>query len=71
MKIILGEENEEEFSDCVRVIMQQSPLEQRIKDVKQQLADAKRMNNEELVTKLTIGLIELLRQQQSEKSASL
>lgn len=66
-----GEENEEEFSDCVRVIMQQSPLEQRIKDVKQQLADAKRMKNEELVTKLTIGLIELLRQQQSEKSASL
>ncbi|WP_057896855.1 DNA primase [Liquorilactobacillus oeni] len=65
------EENEEEFSDCVSVIMRQSPLEQHIKEIKQQLADAKRMNNEKLITKLTIELVALLRRQQEAKSASL
>ncbi|KRL01251.1 DNA primase [Liquorilactobacillus capillatus] len=63
--------NEEEINDCLNLIMRQSPLESKINNIKKQLSDAKRMNNSQLVTDLTIKLIALLRQQQEEKSTSL
>ena len=63
--------SEEEVDDCIDLIMHQSPLENKIKDIKKQLSDAKRMNNNDLVTSLTVSLVNLLRQQQVEKSTSL
>ncbi|KRL38442.1 DNA primase [Liquorilactobacillus uvarum] len=63
--------SEEEVDDCIDLIMHQSPLENKIKDIKKQLSDAKRMNNNDLVTSLTVNLVNLLRQQQVEKSTSL
>ncbi|KRM96365.1 DNA primase [Liquorilactobacillus aquaticus DSM 21051] len=65
------ETSEEEVDDCIDLIMHQSPLENKIKDIRKQLSDAKRMNNNDLVTDLTVKLVSLLRQQQVEKSTSL
>lgn len=65
------ESSDEEFEDCIDVISRQSPLEQVITELKQKLADAKRVNNSELVTSLTIKLVAVLQQQQMNKSASL
>lgn len=65
------ESSDEEFEDCINVIGKQSPLEQQINNLKQQITDAKKLNNIERVTFLTIELIKLLQQQQNDKSASL
>ncbi|MFT9456214.1 MAG: DNA primase [Liquorilactobacillus hordei] len=65
------ESSDEEFADCIDVISNQSPLEQEITELKQKLVDAKKVNNNELVTSLTIKLVTLLQQQQTNKSASL
>ncbi|KRM91019.1 DNA primase [Liquorilactobacillus cacaonum DSM 21116] len=65
------ESSDEEFEDCINVIGRQSPLEQQINNLKQQITDAKKLNNIERVTFLTIELIKLLQQQQNDKSASL
>ncbi|GAJ25495.1 DNA primase [Liquorilactobacillus sucicola DSM 21376 = JCM 15457] len=71
MSVYAEDTSEEEVDDCVDLIMKQSPLEDKIRDTKKQLSDAKRMNNNDLVTSLTIKLVNLLRQQQIEKSTSL
>ncbi|KRN30393.1 DNA primase [Liquorilactobacillus mali] len=65
------ESSDEEFEDCINVISKESPLEQSIAEIKHKIADAKKVNNNELVTSLTIKLVSLLQQQQTNKSASL
>ncbi|MFT8457888.1 MAG: DNA primase [Liquorilactobacillus ghanensis] len=61
----------EEVDDCMRLIMQLSPLEEQLAALKQQLETARRMNNQKLVEELTIKFVELLKQRQLKKSASL
>jgi DNA primase len=61
----------EEIDDCIRLITQLSPLEEQLTALKQELETARRMNNQALVEKLTIKFVELLKQRQLKKSASL
>lgn len=61
--------SEQEITDCLRLILQASPLEEQITAVNQQLARAKRMNDQEKVIDLTVKLIELLQRKQAGISA--
>lgn len=63
-----GEVNEQEISDCLAFIMQQSPLEEQIKVVKTQLEQAKRLGDAKAIMEQTTKLIELLKKKQTEKS---
>lgn len=61
--------SEQEVSDCLKLILQASPLEEQIESVKIQLARAKRMNDQDTVVALTVKLIELLQRKQAGISA--
>ncbi|KRN88857.1 DNA primase [Ligilactobacillus ceti] len=58
----------EEVNDCLHVIMKTTPLEQQIKDLQMQLQQATRVNNTNLITKLTIDLVNLLKKKQIDNS---
>lgn len=66
---IASETSSEEIADLVNVIMNQQPVADKISDKKTELNAAKQMGNRELVSKLTLELIELYRQQQQVKQA--
>lgn len=59
------ESSSQEINDCLNVIMNQSPLEAKIKELSEQLQQAKRLNNRELITSLTMNLVDLYRQRQA------
>ncbi|WP_281164994.1 DNA primase [Liquorilactobacillus sicerae] len=61
----------EEIQDCVRLIMQVSPIEEKLLQVKHQLIAARKTNDQQLITKLTIEFVDLLKQKQLKKSTSL
>lgn len=61
----------EEIQDCVRLIMQVSPIEEKLLQIKQQLIAARKTNDQQLITKLTIEFVDLLKQKQLKKSTSL
>ncbi|WP_373842155.1 DNA primase [Limosilactobacillus sp.] len=56
------------IDDCISIIMEQTPLQERIKKVKTQLKEASTLNNTELTTQLTIKLVKLLKKQQQYKA---
>ncbi|MFR0609598.1 DNA primase [Limosilactobacillus mucosae] len=56
------------IDDCLRIIMQKTPLTQKIAQVKLALQEAKARSDHELITQLTIELIQLYRQQQRLKT---
>ena len=61
--------SEQEINDCLQLILQASPLEEQIAHLNQQLARAKRMNDQETVVDLTVKLIDLLQRKQAGISA--
>ena len=56
------------IDDCMQIIMQQTPLEERISRVKKELNEAGALNNHELVMQLTVKLVDLLKEQQQYKA---
>ncbi|MDC2844886.1 DNA primase [Limosilactobacillus mucosae] len=58
----------EAIDDCLRIIMQKTPLTQKIAQVKLSLQEAKARSNQELITQLTVELIELYGQKQRLKT---
>lgn len=69
MSSYVGQASEQEINDCLKLILQASPLEEQIEDLKKQLARAKRMNDQDNVVELTVKLIELLQRKQAGISA--
>ena len=58
----------EAIDDCLRIIMQKTPLTQKIAQVKLSLQEAKARSNQELITQLTVELIELYGQKERLKT---
>lgn len=56
------------IDDCVRLIQEQMPLAEKIKEVQSQIREASSLNNNELATQLTMELIKLLKKQQELKT---
>lgn len=56
------------IDDCLRLIMQKTPLTQKIAQAKLALQEAKARSDHELITQLTIELIQLYSQQQRLKT---
>ena len=56
------------IDDCLRIIMQKTPLTQKIAQAKLALQEAKARSDHELITQLTIELIQLYSQQQRLKT---
>lgn len=54
--------------DCMRIITRQTPLDDQIDQVQKQLREANTLNNTELVMKLTVKLVNLLKEQQQYKA---
>lgn len=65
-----AETSPKEIADCVCLITQISPVEERLAKIKQQLETARKMNDQEMVTKLTIKFVDLLKQKELKKSTS-
>ncbi|GBG95022.1 DNA primase [Ligilactobacillus salitolerans] len=61
--------SEMEINDCLRLILEASPLEEKIHSTNDKLAHAKRMNDQDQVTLLTVELIKLLQRKQAAISA--
>lgn len=64
-----GEYDEQEVDDCLRVIAHDAPLEQRIEQLGAQLEQAKRMNDVNRITDLTVKYIEMLQERQRQPGA--
>nr|WP_025022045.1 DNA primase [Ligilactobacillus hayakitensis] len=56
--------SEEEIDDYLNLIMEESPLEEQIQKIQNELAEAKRFNDHDKITNLTIELVKLYRKQQ-------
>lgn len=56
------------IDDCLQILTQQTPLQDQIKKVQNQLKEASTLNNTELATQLTVDLIKLLKKQQQYKA---
>lgn len=56
------------IDDCLKILIEQTPLAQQIAAKQAQLKEANALNNTELVTQLTIELVKLLQQQQQLKT---
>lgn len=56
------------IDDCMRIITRQTPLDDQISQVQKQLREANTLNNTELVMKLTVKLVNLLKEQQQYKT---
>lgn len=56
------------IDDCMRIITRQTPLTVQISQVQKQLREANTLNNTELVMKLTVKLVDLLKEQQQYKA---
>ena len=65
------EVSEQEINDCLSLIMSQTPLEDKIKKVQTEMLEAKRQNDTAKITKLTMDLISLLKEQQNAKSLTI
>lgn len=61
---VSDESSEDEFDDCVSVIMNDSPMEQSINQVRSDLVEANRLGNTELTNELSVKLIALYQKQQ-------
>ncbi len=61
--------SDQELNDCLKLILEASPLEQKIHATNSKLARAKRMNDQDAVVELTIKLIKLLQRKQAGISA--
>ncbi|WP_409022491.1 DNA primase [Dellaglioa sp. P0083] len=61
---VAEESSEDEFDDCVSVIMNDSPMEQSINQVRSDLMEANRLGNTELTNELSVKLIALYQKQQ-------
>ena len=59
------------MNDCIRVIINDAPLEQQIKAKKAALNEAAMMNDQELTTKLASELVTLYQHQQQIKTEEL
>ncbi|MCP0886182.1 DNA primase [Ligilactobacillus sp. WILCCON 0076] len=64
MSEFVADSTEQEVNDCLGVVMQEAPLEQQIKDIKEQFNQATSIGNQELASSLAVNLINLLQQQQ-------
>ena len=60
--------NMQVVDDCIHILTQQDPLQDRIKKVRTQLKEASTLNNTELATQLTVELVKLLQKQQQYKA---
>lgn len=58
----------EVVDDCLRIVMEKTPLTQKIVQVQHALQEAKAVNNQELITKLTVELVQLYAQRQRLKT---
>lgn len=56
------------IDDCLHILIQQTPLQDQIKQVQAQLQEASTLNNTELATQLTVDLVKLLKKQQQYKA---
>ena len=56
------------IDDCMHIITRQPPLDDQINQVQKQLREANTLNNTELVMKLTVKLVDLLKEQQQYKA---
>lgn len=56
------------LDDCLRIIMHQTPLAEKIKKVQSQLKEASSLNNTELASQLVMDLVKLLKEQQQYKA---
>lgn len=56
------------IDDCMHIITRQTPLDDQINQVQKQLREANTLNNTELVMKLTVKLVDLLKEQQQYKA---
>nr|WP_239459465.1 DNA primase [Limosilactobacillus coleohominis] len=63
--------NDDAVNDCIRVIINDAPLEQQIKAKKAALNEAAMMNDQELTTKLASELVTLYQHQQKIKTEEL
>ena len=63
--------NEQGVADCLKVITQQQPIEEQIKQKKAELAQASAAHNDELESKLANELIDLFSQQQKLKTEEI
>ena len=63
--------NDDAVNDCMRVIINEAPLEQQIKAKKAALNEAVMMNDQELTTKLATELVNLYQEQQRIKTEEL
>lgn len=63
--------NDDAVNDCMRVIINEAPLEQQIKAKKAALNEAAMMNDQELTTKLATELVNLYQEQQRIKTEEL
>lgn len=63
--------NEQGITDCLKVITQQQPIEERIKQKQAELAQASAAHNDELASKLANELIDLFSQQQKLKTEEI
>ena len=52
----------------MHIITRQTPLDDQINQVQKQLREANTLNNTELVMKLTVKLVDLLKEQQQYKA---
>lgn len=63
--------NDDAVNDCIRVIMNEAPLEQQINAKRAALNEAAMMNDQELVTKLAAELVTLYQRQQQMKTEEM
>lgn len=63
------EDPQSQINDYIRVIMQESPLEDQIKQVRRELSEASQVHNQALVAQLTIKLVELMKQNQPQRKS--
>ncbi|MCT3440072.1 DNA primase, partial [Limosilactobacillus fermentum] len=59
---------DETVDDCLAVLVDVAPIEQQIREKTAALQEAAALNDQQLITKLTIELIDLRRQEQKMKT---
>lgn len=67
-RVVPDESTDETVDDCLAVLVDVAPLEQQVKAKTAALQEAAALNDQQLITKLTIELIELRRQEQKIKT---
>ncbi|WP_295747540.1 DNA primase [uncultured Limosilactobacillus sp.] len=63
--------NDQGIADCLKVITQQQPIEERIRQKKAELAEASAVHNDELESKLVNELIDLFSQREKLKTEEI